>query len=155
MYHVFFIHSSVDGHLCLGCCKQCCCEHKDACIFSNYICHDICLGVGLRDRIAILLFCFVFCLCRAIPMAYGGSQARGQTAVAATILHHSHSNIPSESATYTTAQANGGDGSAHWARPGMEPVSSWILVRFVSAAQWQELIRYFFNNSYTPYQPLL
>ena len=27
----------------------------------------------------------------------------------------------------------------HWARPGIEPVSSWIVVRFVSAEPWREL----------------
>ena len=35
------------------------------------------------------------------------------------------------SATYTTAHSNAGS-LTHWARPGIEPVSSWILARFVS-----------------------
>ena len=33
---------------------------------------------------------------RAIPLAYGGSQARGQVGAAAAGLHHSHSNAGSE-----------------------------------------------------------
>ena len=37
IYHIFFIHSSVDGHLLLGYCKQCCNEHWGACNFSNCI----------------------------------------------------------------------------------------------------------------------
>ena len=42
------------------------------------------------------------------------------------------------SATYTTAQGNAGS-LAHWARPGIEPASSWMLIRFVSAEPWWEL----------------
>ena len=39
MYHIFFIHSSVDGHLgcfLFGSCKQYCCEHWGAHISLNY-----------------------------------------------------------------------------------------------------------------------
>ena len=40
MYHIFFIHSTVNGHLkllpCLGYCKQCCYEHRGAWIFLDY-----------------------------------------------------------------------------------------------------------------------
>ena len=28
----------------------------------------------------------------------------------------------------------------HWARPGIEPVTSWLLVGFVSAVPWRELL---------------
>ena len=35
---------------------------------------------------------FIFCLFQAIPMAYGGSQARGLIRAVATGLHHTHSN---------------------------------------------------------------
>ena len=43
------------------------------------------------------------------------------------------------SATYTTTQGNAGS-STHWARPGIEPSTSWLLVRFVSTAwQWEFL----------------
>ena len=40
--------------------------------------------------------------------------------------------------TYTTAHGNAGS-LAHQARPGIEPASSWILVRFVSPEPQQEL----------------
>ena len=71
---------------------------------------------------------------RAIPMAYGGSQARGQ-------IRASHWPTPqpqqrqirATSGTYTTAPGNTGS-IIHWVRPGIKPVSSWILVRFVSTA---------------------
>ena len=37
-----------------------------------------------------------FCLLRAAPVAYGGSQARGLIGAVATSLHQSHSNAESE-----------------------------------------------------------
>ena len=38
---------------------------------------------------------------------------------------------------YTTTHGNAGT-LIHWVRPGIEPASSWIVVRFVSAAsQWE------------------
>ena len=43
------------------------------------------------------------------------------------------------SMTYTTAHGNTGS-LTHWARPGIEPTSSWILVMFISAAPQQELL---------------
>ena len=41
-------------------------------------------------------FFFFFCLFRAAPVAYGGSQARGRISVVATGLYHSHTNVGSE-----------------------------------------------------------
>ena len=38
----------------------------------------------------LFLFCFVLCLFRAMPVACGGSQARGQIAAIAASLHHSN-----------------------------------------------------------------
>ena len=40
--------------------------------------------------------------------------------------------IHSESANYATAHGNSGS-LTHRARPGIEPASSWLLVRFISA----------------------
>ena len=74
-----------------------------------------------------------FLLFRATHAAYGSFQARGRIAS----LCHSHSNVGSAIATYTTAHGNAGF-LTHWARPGMEPASSWILVGFVSTVpQWE------------------
>ena len=42
------------------------------------------------------------------------------------------------SVTYSTAHSNAGS-FTHWARPGIEAASSWILVGFVSAVPQQEL----------------
>ena len=67
---------------------------------------------------------FFFWLFRATPVACGSSQARGQIKAAAAGLHHSHSK-----AGFLT----------HWVGPGIEPTSSWILVRFITTKPQQEL----------------
>ena len=47
--------------------------------------------------------------------------------------------IRAESATYTTAQDNA-ESLTHWAKPGIEPGSSRILVGFITAEpQWEPL----------------
>ena len=43
----------------------------------------------------IVVYC-IFCLFRATPTAYGGSQTRGSIRATAAGLHHSHSNEESE-----------------------------------------------------------
>ena len=45
--------------------------------------------------------------------------------------------IQADSATYTTAHGNARS-LIHWARPGIEPTSSWILVRFVTGEPQRE-----------------
>ena len=50
------------------------------------------------------LFFFFFCLFRAAPKAYGGSQARGQIGATASGLRHSHSNIRPEPHLQPTSQ---------------------------------------------------
>ena len=46
---------------------------------------------------SVFLFCFLFCFVfRAIPVAYGNSQARGQIRAEAAGLCHRHSNARSE-----------------------------------------------------------
>ena len=72
---------------------------------------------------------FPLSLFRAAPVAYGSFQARGTAAG----LHHSHSTcgIRAASVIYTTAHGNTGS-PIHWARPGIETASSWILVGFVT-----------------------
>ena len=42
---------------------------------------------------------------------------------------------------YTTAHGNTG-GPTHWARPGIKPTSSWIIVGFVSTVSWRELLQF-------------
>ena len=52
---------------------------------------------------------------RAAPALYGGSQARDPIRTVVVGLYHSHINIRS---------------LIHWARSGIKPKSSWMLVRF-------------------------
>ena len=83
-----------------------------------------------------------FLLFRTTPTANGGSQARGWTRATAAGLRHSHSKAGSEpSVTYTTAHGHTGS-LIHWVRPGIEPATSWFLVRFISSVPWWELLKY-------------
>ena len=51
--------------------------------------------------IIIIFLAFIF---RAVPVAYGGSQARGWIGAVAASLHHSHSNARSELRLQPTPQ---------------------------------------------------
>ena len=65
----------------------------------------------------VCCFFFFFFLFRAIPVAYGTSQARDRIGAAAAGLHLSYGNAGS---------------LTHGARPGIEPASSWILIGFLT-----------------------
>ena len=52
--------------------------------------------VGCRCFPSELYLFIYFCLFRAPPLAYGGSQARGPIKATAASLHHSHSHMGSE-----------------------------------------------------------
>ena len=81
-----------------------------------------------------------FFLFRAVLAAHGGSQARGRMGAVATSLHHSSRQLGIQAASSTYISAHGIDESlTHWARPGIEPASSWILVGFVTAQPPREL----------------
>ena len=85
----------------------------------------------------ILLFWF-FCLFRAAPTAYEGSQARGP--------EPQQQEIWAASATYTTAHGNAS--STPWTRPGIEPASSWMLVGFTNHWATVGTPMFFFSNSF-------
>ena len=77
---------------------------------------------------------FFFFLSRAILVAYWSPQAaRGLNWNCSyrTTLQPQQLGIWVASATYTTAHGTTGS-LTHWARPEIEPVSSWILVKFVT-----------------------
>ena len=86
--------------------------------------------------------CLLSFFFRATPEAYGSSQVSGWIRAVAAVLHHSHGNmgIWAVSVTYITAHSNTGS-LTHWVRPGIKPVSSWILVRFVTAKPRRELLK--------------
>ena len=78
---------------------------------------------------------------RATLMVYGSSQAGSQIGAVAP------QQCGIQAACVTSITAHGITGSlTHWARPGIEPTSSWILVRFVSAAPWWELPQSLLNS---------
>ena len=83
-----------------------------------------------------VLFCFVF----------GGSQVRGLSSQSYSCRPQPQPQphqIWAVSVTYATAHGNARS-LTQWARPGMEPATSWFLVRFVSPAPWRELQVFFF-----------
>ena len=51
------------------------------------------------------------------------------------------------SVSYTTAHVNAGS-LTYWERPGIKPVSSWMLSRFVSAESWWELLKYLYITNH-------
>ena len=86
------------------------------------------------DRpIFYFILLFIFLLLSATPAAHGGSQARG--------WNWSNSCQPTPQLQQRPDWT--------WARPGIEPTSSWILVGFVSTVQRQELqhAHYFIINT--------
>ena len=84
----------------------------------------------LRGPLFIYFFCFLGL--HLWPMEVPRLGVKSATAAG---LHHSHSNggTWAASATYTTAHCNSGS-LTDWARPGIEPTSSWILGGF--ATRW-------------------
>ena len=66
----------------------------------------------------------------------------GRIRAAAPGLSHSHNRSRAESAIYTTAHSNARS-FTHWARPGSEPASSWMPVRFVWLSQHGNSSQYF------------
>ena len=86
------------------------------------------------------IYIYFFLLFRAAPVAYESSQASGL--IGANSCRPTPQaqglGIRATSATYTTAQGNTRL-LTHWTRPGIEPVTSWFLVGFVSTAPWREL----------------
>ena len=63
-----------------------------------------CLGMCSNSIYGQFFVVVVFCCFRAIPTAYGGSQARGLTRPIAAGLHQSHSNARSEPCLRPTPQ---------------------------------------------------
>ena len=84
-----------------------------------------------------VLFYFIFF--KGPTHGIWSSEARGQIRAVAAGLHHSHSNTRSEPHLQPTPHGNAGY-LTDWARPGIEPVSSCILVGFITAdPQWELL----------------
>ena len=91
------------------------------------------LGPGDSCFLGFGFFFFFSLLFRATPATNVSSQARGQIGATAASLYHSHSNTGS---------------LTHWARPGIEPTSSCILVGFITIEPQQELPRELFYTEW-------
>ena len=86
------------------------------------------------------IFLFIYLFIWATLAADGISQARCWVGAAAATLHHSHGNSGSMPHLQLTAQLMAMPRSlTHWARPGIQPTSSWILVGFISVVPQPEL----------------
>ena len=86
-----------------------------------------------------ILFFVLFCFLELHPWQCGSSQVRGsnQNYSCRPIPQPQQLGIQASSVTYTTAHGNARS-PTHWARSGIEPASSWILVGFISIVPQQE-----------------
>ena len=85
-------------------------------------------------------FFFIFCIFRATSVAYGGSQARESNQSYSCRPALQPQQCRSQALSVTCTRAYGNHGSlTHWVRWGTEPLTSWMLVRFVSTELWWEL----------------
>ena len=102
-------------------------------------------ALNLVIEIKFQFFFSIFGVFRATLVTYGGSQARGQIGAAAVPRPQlQQCQIPAASATYTTSHGNAGS-FTHWVRPGIEPASSWLLVRLASTElQWELQVLLFY-----------
>ena len=99
----------------------------------------------------LFFFFFFFPLFWAAPSTYGGPQAMGpigELPLPACLPAYATATaiqVRAESVTYTTAHSNAGS-LTHWARPEIEPTTSWFLVGFISMAPRWELPNYVLSN---------
>ena len=102
----------------------------------------------ITKRIIMKLFSF-FCLFRSALLKYGGAQIRSWIGPVAAVLPLSQatpdpSHICDLHHSLQKSRAHSSPGSlTHWARPGIEHASSWMLVRFIAIEPWRELLKLF------------
>ena len=82
-------------------------------------------------------------------MTYRSSQAResNQSCSFWPIPQPQQRRIRATSVTYTIAHSKARS-LTHWARPGIEPASSWLLVGFITAEPQWKLLRCYFISGY-------
>ena len=89
------------------------------CSITNLVCD--------HEQFNLFIYLFIF---RAVPVAFGSSQARGRIGGMPQPQPQQH-RIWAASVDYTIAQDNAGS-LTHWSGSEIEPRSSWIVVRFNS-----------------------
>ena len=83
----------------------------------------------------------------ATPVAYGGSQARGQTELQLlAYTHPEQDQIQATSATYAAAYSSTRS-LTHWAKPAIKPTSSWILGRVLNSLSHNSNFMFLNSNS--------
>ena len=80
-----------------------------------------------RNIFVIFSFCLFVFSTVALSAYWGSIWSYNYRSIPQSQQHR----IQAESATYTTAHGNAGS-LTHWARPGIEPATSWFLVRFIN-----------------------
>ena len=85
-----------------------------------------------NESVCVCVCVCVFCLFRAMPVAYGSSWARGWIRATAASLHHSHSNARSKLHLQPRCSLRPCRSFNPLSEAGIEPASSWILVRFLT-----------------------
>jgi len=94
------------------------------------------LHIALQFRKHDSFFSFLFLLFRAAPMAYGSSLPKLKVELE-PMPQSQQCKIWAMSVTYSAAHRKEGS-PTHWARPGIKPASSCILVVFISAVpRWE------------------
>ena len=81
-------------------------------------------------------FIFIF---RSTPAVHGGSEPRGRIRAVGASPRHSHNNARSKPCLWPIPQLMA-TMILKPARPRIEPATSWILVGFVMAEPWRELL---------------
>ena len=71
---------------------------------SKFQLHLVLFSVFVVVVVVVVVVVLSFCLFRAVPVAYGGSQVGGPVGAVASSLHQSHSNLVSEPRLRPTPQ---------------------------------------------------
>ena len=89
--------------------------------------------LSLSLSLFFFFFFFFFGLFRAVPEAYGSSQAKSNWNCSCWLKPQPQQHgVWATPATYTTAHGNARS-LTQWVRPGVRPTSSWILVGFLTS----------------------
>ena len=99
----------------------------------------MCIATSLATLLTRLLPLFLPFF-KATPATYESSWARDQIWTAAAGLYHKMEMADRAASVPYTVVSGNSRSLTHWARSGIEPATSWFLVRFVSGAPGRELL---------------